>query len=232
MTQTVVLPSYMTEDGFISIPLLIHLFQLNLSGISVQDVIIACKDSNKVVVDVDMCMIRPNIPVERKTIILRDLDDKVTEDDIRTIFEGIDSIVTIKPPVGNNWYTLLFTLICRFIVMDTEEHALNALRSLQTKQFKDQPIHARIKNESRVMTINRLISAQLPEMDSMNNGSLYFGSFNPNSTSVFSSASMTSTPSVEFDHVSKNPKRRSKNRQQNRRNRVATKPIPLPQLSV
>lgn len=116
--------------------------------------------------------------------------------------------------------------------MDTEEHALNALRSLQAKQFKDQPIHARIKNESRVMTINRLVSAQLPEMDNMNNGSLYFGSFNPNSTSVFSSASMTSTPSVEFDHVSKNPKRRSKNRQQNRRNRVVTKPIPLPQLSV
>lgn len=103
MAQTVVLPSYMTEDGFISIPLLIQLFQLNLSGISVQDVINACKDSNKVVVDVDMCMIRPNIPVERKTIILRDLDDKVTEDDIRTIFEGIDSIATIKPPVGNNW---------------------------------------------------------------------------------------------------------------------------------
>lgn len=227
MAQTMVLPSYMNEDGFISIQALIYLFQLNVTGVTVQDVINAVKDSDKVVVDVEMCTIRPNINAERKTIILRDLDTDVTEEEIRSIFNDMNCIESIKPPIGTNWYGCDSSLIFRFITMDSEEHALNTLKFLQTKKFRDQSIHARIKNESRIMTINRLIAAEAPEMDA----SMYYGSFNSNSTSVFSSASMTSTPSIEFDHVSKNTKKRTK-KHNDRRNRSTSKPIPLPQLSV
>lgn len=226
MAQTMVLPSYMNEDGFIPIQTVIYLFQMNLSGVTVQDVIDATKDSDKVIIDEEMCTIRPNINSERKTIILRDLDASVTEGEIRSIFEGMDCIESVKPPIGNNWYVFSYFDNYRFITMDSEEHALAALQFLQTKKFRDQSIHARIKNESRIMTINRLIAAKAPEVNTM-----YYGSFNPNSTSVFSSASMTSTPSVEFNHVSKN-KRRVKNKHNDRRNRSTSKPIPLPQLSV
>ena len=103
MAQTSMVPSYMNEDGFIPIQTLIFLFQLNYSGISVQDVVAAVQDSDKVVVDLDTLSIRPNINAERKTLILRDLDANTTESDIYTIFDGLPSIESIKPPVGTNW---------------------------------------------------------------------------------------------------------------------------------
>ena len=110
MAQTMILPSYMNEDGFVPIATVIYLFQLNMSGITVQNVIDATKDSDKVVVDEEMCTIRPNINAERKTIILRDLDANVSEEEICNIFEGMNCIESVKPPIGNNWYFLMILI--------------------------------------------------------------------------------------------------------------------------
>lgn len=107
MAQTLVLPSYMDEDGFISISTLLSLFPMNFSGVSAEDVIKAVKDSDSVVVNSETFSIRPNVPVERKTIILRDMNSDITEEDIRSIFSGIETVSSIKPPVGNNWYFLI-----------------------------------------------------------------------------------------------------------------------------
>ena len=89
MAQTLVLPSYMDEDGFISISTLLALFPMNFSGITIEDVIKAVKDS----------------------IILRDMDSDIVEEDIRNIFNGIETVTSIKPPVGNNWYISSFILL-------------------------------------------------------------------------------------------------------------------------
>lgn len=103
MAQTMILPSYMNEDGFLPIEVLINLFSSSLMPSSLEDIIESVKDSDKVVVDAEAKLIRPAIPVERKTIILRDVPVDVTEDDIRSVFEGVGSIESVKPPVGNNW---------------------------------------------------------------------------------------------------------------------------------
>ena len=108
MAQTLVLPSYMDEDGFISISTLLALFPMNFSGITIEDVIKAVKDSDSVVINLETYSIRPNVPVERKTIILRDMHSDITEEDIRNIFNGIETVTSIKPPVGNNWYISSF----------------------------------------------------------------------------------------------------------------------------
>ena len=129
-------------------------------------------------------------------------------------------------------YFFFHSISNRFVVIDTEEHALSALHTLQSMKYHDQAIHARIKNETRIMVINRLIESKVPDFSTMMYNSMYFGSYNPSSSSVFSSATMTSTPSVEFDHTSKNPKRRQKNKQHHHKSQPAAKPIPLPQLSV
>ena len=95
MAQTLVLPSYMDEDGFISISTLLALFPMNFSGITIEDVIKAVKDSDSVVVNLETYSIRPNIPVERKTIILRDMDSDIVEEDIHwseTIFHKITGV--------------------------------------------------------------------------------------------------------------------------------------------
>lgn len=77
-------------------------------------------------------------------------------------------------------------------MLDSEESAVNALRKIQNKPFKDTVLHARIKNESRAMVINKMISSF--------SSSMPFSSFNPNASSVFSSASMTYAASADNDH--------------------------------
>ena len=36
------------------------------------------------------------------------MDSDITEEDIRNIFNGIETVTSIKPPVGNNWYISSF----------------------------------------------------------------------------------------------------------------------------
>lgn len=103
IAETAILSSYKNEDGFLPIEVLINLFSSSLMPYSLEDIIESVKDSDKVVVDAEAKLIRPAIPVERKTIVLRDIPVGVTEDDIRGVFEGVGSIESVKPPVGNNW---------------------------------------------------------------------------------------------------------------------------------
>ena len=215
MAQNMYLPSIMDDDGFISIHSLVWNFSMNGFPVSIEDVIEVANSSDIMVVDETSTKIRPNIDVERKTIILRDLDN-VTEEEVRSIFADIAPVESVKPPVGDNW----------FIVLDSEESAVNALRKIQNKPFKDTVLHARIKNESRAMVINKMISSF--------SSSMPFSSFNPNASSVFSSASMTYAASADNDHyITKGSNRRGRGGKSGsrRRNPPAPKPIPLPQLS-
>ena len=129
-------------------------------------------------------------------------------------------------------------MICRFVVLDSEASALHALQAIQNKPFKNSVIHARIKNESRAVLINKMVSSLLDSFSSYN-------AFNPNSSSVFSSATMPYTASGDSDHApprgSAYPRflefhssRRGRGGKAASRRRAvpAPKPIPLPQLNV
>ena len=230
MAETTMILSYMNEDGYLPVSLLLNLISTYLPSLSVDTVIEAVHDSDKVVVDGETKMIRPAIPVERKTIILRDVASDVTEDDIRKLFEGVGQVESIKPPVGNNWYYYSITLTDRFIVMSSEAEALSALKTLRSKTLKDMPVHARIKNESRIMTINRMINALRESMPESSNP--YFSAMQ---FSMFSSASMTDAPASDFSHTNRKGmnNRGNKNRsKRNRRHAPNVKPIVLPQVSV
>ncbi|KAM7454966.1 hypothetical protein BLSTO_04278 [Blastocystis sp. subtype 1] len=219
MAETAMLPSYMNEDGFLPVSLLLNLISTSLPSLSVDTVIEAVQGSDKVVVDGETKMIRPAIPVERKTIILRDVADDVTEDDIRQLFEGVGSVESIKPPVGNNW----------FIVMTSEAEALSALKTLRSKTLKDMAVHARIKNESRIMTINRMINALRESMPESSNP--YFSSMQ---FSMFSSANMTDAPASDFSQANRKGVNNRGNKTRGKRSRrhaANVKPIVLPQLS-
>ena len=106
MAQNMYLPSIMDDDGFISIHSLVWNFSMNGFPVSIEDVIEVANSSDIMVVDETSTKIRHNIDVERKTIILRDLDN-VTEEEVRSIFTDIAPVESVKPPVGDNWYALI-----------------------------------------------------------------------------------------------------------------------------
>ena len=70
---------------------------------TIADIMNAVKDSEKVVVDANMELIRPNMKVERKTIILRDVPENTTEEEIRSLFTNLGTVESINPSIANNW---------------------------------------------------------------------------------------------------------------------------------
>ena len=95
--------SNIDDNGFIPIRLLLP-FYPSVPTVTIADIVEAVKDSGKVIVDANLELIRPNITVERKTIILRDVPESTTEEEVRSLFAGLGSIESIKPSIGNNWY--------------------------------------------------------------------------------------------------------------------------------
>ena len=93
----------MDDNGFIPIRLLLPFFYQSMPTVTIADIINAVKDSEKVVVDANMELIRPNMKVERKTIILRDVPENTTEEEIRSLFTDLGTIESINPSIANNW---------------------------------------------------------------------------------------------------------------------------------
>lgn len=191
----------MDDNGFIPIRLLLPFFYPSIPTVSIADIINAVEDSEKVVVDANMEMIRPNIKVERKTIILRDIPENTTEEELRSLFTDLGTIESINPSIANNWYKFISIVILRFVVMDSEKSAQEALKGIQNKPFKETVIHARIKNESVLLAINRQInaiaSASIPTMG------MQYGAYSGFSgASVFSSANMADASTFEVDQTS------------------------------
>ena len=93
----------MNDNGYISIQLLIDFFYNVLSTVPVEDIVEALSDSTVVVVDPRTQMVRPNINVERKTIILRDIPENTTEEEIRALFANYGTVESVKLSIGNSW---------------------------------------------------------------------------------------------------------------------------------
>jgi hypothetical protein len=99
--------------------------------------------------------IRANIKNERNTIIVREIASDTPESEIRSIFEGIRPVRSVRSDVGDTWYLLLDKLFLyesvhwyRFVTMENEEDAMDTLLAIRGKTFKDQPVKARLKSEN------------------------------------------------------------------------------------
>eukprot|EP00516_Mucochytrium_quahogii_P007431 CAMPEP_0203744186 /NCGR_PEP_ID=MMETSP0098-20131031/325_1 /ASSEMBLY_ACC=CAM_ASM_000208 /TAXON_ID=96639 /ORGANISM=" , Strain NY0313808BC1" /LENGTH=711 /DNA_ID=CAMNT_0050631641 /DNA_START=1809 /DNA_END=3944 /DNA_ORIENTATION=- len=75
----------------------------------------------------------------RTTIILRDVHEDTTEDDIKLLFEETEfKVVSARSDVGQTW----------FVTMDSEEGAKNAVLHLLGKTLQGLPVKARLKSEA------------------------------------------------------------------------------------
>ncbi|CAM9828239.1 unnamed protein product, partial [Ectocarpus sp. 8 AP-2014] len=84
--------------------------------------------------------IKPSIKQERNTIILREIPSETPQEKIREIFtgDGVAPIKSIRSDVGDTW----------FVMMESEDDALNTILALRGKTFEGKAIKARLKSEN------------------------------------------------------------------------------------
>ena len=126
----------LNEEGFMPIAYLLALPSFQSLTACVDDIVNAALESTVLDVSSDKTSIRFAIPVERKTIIVRDTPEDVKEEDVRSILEGFP-ITGLKQEVGSSW----------FITFPDEATALAALSYLHSQRLHDQPVKARVKSE-------------------------------------------------------------------------------------
>ncbi|GAA5809446.1 hypothetical protein MFLAVUS_002854 [Mucor flavus] len=132
------LVSQMDSDLFVPITTIANFKRVREWTTDVNLIVKALRESSTVTVDDSGTRVKPNISVERKTVILRDVPD-CTEQEMMDLLNHLNSppVQSIKQDIGNMWY---FTF-------ESEQHALQLLTSVRGKSFKEQAIAARMKSE-------------------------------------------------------------------------------------
>ena len=109
-----------------------------------QVVIKAIKSSNDVKLNADQTMVKPDITLERNTIILRDLSSDIPKEDVVALFEEYNAKVSnVKSDINDVW----------FVQMESEDEARTALLKMMGKQFKGKPIRGGLKTESLLRSV-------------------------------------------------------------------------------
>jgi len=90
-------------------------------------------------IDSDQTMVRPILKSKRNVIIVRDVAEGTTEEELRELFAAgpqADRIKEVKPEVNNTWFV-------KFGTSDVQEVVL----WLRSQKLKGQPVNAAIKSE-------------------------------------------------------------------------------------
>ena len=131
-------------------------------------VIKAIKSSNEVKLSADETMVKPDITLERNTIILRDLSSDIPKDDVVALFEEYNAKVSnVRSDINDVW----------FVQMESEDEARTVLLKMMGKQFKGKPIRGGLKTESLLRSVTPKAGASPKNVLSESN------SGNPTSTS-------------------------------------------------
>jgi len=119
-------------------------------------IIEAIKQSEQLTLTENDTMVRPSTQQkQRNTIILREIPADTQFDEIRTIFQGIDSeILDIRSDVGDTW----------FVVFENEKIAVDVLTQLTSRTFRGSIVKARLKSETALKSFFPVpMAAELPQ---------------------------------------------------------------------
>jgi hypothetical protein len=128
----------MDSDLYVPISIVANFRRVREWTTNINVIVQALRDSPNVIVDESGTKVKPNISVQRNTVILRDVPE-CTQDEIIELLKELNSppVQSIKQDIGNMWY---FTF-------ESEDDALKLLLGVRGKSFKDQAIAARMKSE-------------------------------------------------------------------------------------
>jgi len=131
------LMSQMDADQFVPIVIIANFNQIKKLTNDIKLVTQVLRESPNVQVDVDGLKVRPNHT--RCTVILREIPDNTTVEEVSNLFSGptCPKMVTCEFAHNNSWY----------VTFDSDEDAQNAYKFLRetVREFKGHPIMARIK---------------------------------------------------------------------------------------
>lgn len=96
----------MNDSGYVSLTTIAGFRKVKDLSTSMDDILEALKGAEGVVVDAANLLIKPAFVFERKTIILRDVPEGTTEEEIRSLFEGLATVESVKAEFGNTWYVV------------------------------------------------------------------------------------------------------------------------------
>lgn len=131
----------MNPQMYIPIQILITHDKLNQAGATKEAIIKAAERSTKLGIDEGRLMVRPLLKSKRNIVILRDVPEGTTEEEVRSIFVGAphcpEKLKSIQPEVNNNW----------FVKFDLDEGTQEVVLWLRSQTFKGAPVNASIKSE-------------------------------------------------------------------------------------
>jgi len=109
------------------------------------DLIIECAQKSTLLsVDLPRYLIKPNYQLPRTTIILRDLPEDASHEEVAQVFSNAGAETTCPTPIdlrkeiGDCW----------FAKFANEDDAITACQLIKDATFRSQPIHVRMKTES------------------------------------------------------------------------------------
>lgn len=145
----------MNEAGYVHLKVIANFKMVRTLTSRMEDIAEALVGSTIVSLDETNSWIKPNITVERKTLILRDIANDVPEEEIRDIFKPIGAVEKVKSEVGDTW----------FVTMESEEVAVTVLQKLNTLNFRGNPIKARLKSENVGKMLLKLAGEEYPMLN-------------------------------------------------------------------
>jgi len=134
------LASKMNPQMYIPIPVLLSHNKLTALETSTEEVVAAASRSKRLGVDEQGLMVRPVLKSKRNVIILRDVPDGTTEEEIMALLKNgphADHIVSAMPEVNNTW----------FVKYDVDDGTQDVVLWLRSQNFKGNPVNAAIKSE-------------------------------------------------------------------------------------
>jgi len=152
------LASNMNPQMYIPVKVLLSHDKLIAVGATQESLAKAAANSTRLGIDDANTMVRPLLKSKRNVVILRDIPEHTTEEEIRGIFNESpysSKIANIKAEVNNAW----------FVKFDLDEGTQEVVLWLRSQQFKGKTVNASIKSEHFLRSFIPAQQAVAPSID-------------------------------------------------------------------
>eukprot|EP00442_Polarella_glacialis_P045925 CAMPEP_0115080448 /NCGR_PEP_ID=MMETSP0227-20121206/18682_1 /TAXON_ID=89957 /ORGANISM="Polarella glacialis, Strain CCMP 1383" /LENGTH=623 /DNA_ID=CAMNT_0002468089 /DNA_START=177 /DNA_END=2048 /DNA_ORIENTATION=+ len=141
LQQDSFIQQHMTAQLWIPLCLLGGHHQIEAIGpVNIDTLLEASKKSEKIGVDEENMLIRPLIKSRRNTLILRELPEGITEEELKEVFATfaeVRELLSVKPDVNST----------AFVTFDTDEAAQNAALWLRSQKLRGEAVRCSMKSE-------------------------------------------------------------------------------------
>lgn len=132
--------SKMNSQRFVPIDVIANFRKVKQLTEDVELLVRIMKGCKNLVLDEASAMVRPNIKMERTTLILRGIPVSTPKEEIMTLFEDSENcgkVVSLKPDVDDNW----------FVSFESEDDCVKTKLFLTGKKFQGKLVQCGVKSE-------------------------------------------------------------------------------------